>query len=103
MADEHRHKEELSHTPGPWRAMNHSWSETSIASPDRLIALLSIESTATEETQEVEEAQMARDAALLAAAPDLLEELKNMVDIFEGYQGIEWKRAKAAIAKAEGK
>lgn len=40
------------------------------------------------------------DASLIAAAPDLLRELQAMVETFDGYQGMELKRAKAAIAKA---
>lgn len=42
------------------------------------------------------------NARLIAAAPDLLEALRDMVLLFQGYQGMELKRAHAAIAKACG-
>ena len=41
-------------------------------------------------------------ARLIAAAPDLLAELELMVDTFDGYEGMQLIRAKAAIAKAKG-
>ena len=42
------------------------------------------------------------DARLIAAAPDLLKQLKLMVELFDGYQGMELRWAKDAIARAEG-
>ena len=42
------------------------------------------------------------NARLIAAAPDLLRALKDMVDFFDGYQGMKFIHCKEAIAKAEG-
>lgn len=47
-------------------------------------------------------AMIEADAHLIAAAPDLLAQLKLMVELFDGYQGMELQWAKQAIAKAEG-
>jgi hypothetical protein len=62
------------HTPGPWSAFNHSWCETSIIAQgfDHGICSLDI-NHATEESQEADEAQMAANARLIAAAPELLQ------------------------------
>lgn len=43
------------------------------------------------------------DARLIAAAPDMLEALKNLVNSFEKHRPKEyWDAARAAIARAEG-
>lgn len=65
------------HTPGPWSVFEHSWCETSISAPgtSNSICLLDI-NHATEESQEADEAQMAANAHLIAAAPELLEALR---------------------------
>lgn len=61
------------HTPGPWSASNRSWCDTYIIAPtfDHAICCLDI-NHATEESQEADEAQMAANARLISAAPDLL-------------------------------
>ena len=61
------------HTPGPWKAFNASWSETFITAPgfDHGICCLDI-NHATESSQDADAAQMAENALLIAAAPDLL-------------------------------
>lgn len=95
------------HTPGPWIVINHGWSETSVLAADRIVCGLSIEGTATEENQQQLEAQMARDAHLIAAAPNLLEVLKRVTRKFgvadngEPLDWTEWQDCRAAIAKAE--
>lgn len=65
------------HIPGPWRVFNHSWSDTSILADgfDHAVCLLGI-NYATEESQEADEAVMAANAALIAAAPELLDVLR---------------------------
>ena len=92
------------HTPGPWQAFNHSWSDTSIVAPgfDHGICCLDI-NHATEESQEADEAQMAANAALIASAPDLLAALalavrQNSHDML--MTGEELRQCEAAIAKA---
>ena len=42
------------------------------------------------------------NAHLIAAAPDLLEALEELVEFFHGYQGMGMYNARAAIAKAKG-
>jgi len=67
------------HTPGPWRAFEHSWCDTSIVADgfDHGICSLDI-NHATEESQEADAALMAANARLIAAAPDLLESLHEI-------------------------
>jgi hypothetical protein len=103
------------HTPGPWKVVNNSWSDTTIVAPgfDHGICLLDI-NHATEESQEADEAQMAANAALIAAAPDLLEALRALechvsANLSSDYPaGIDvefdepFKKARAAIARATG-
>ena len=48
-------------------------------------------------------AYTAEHARLIAAAPDLLRELKELVETFSGDQGMKLSRAKAVIARAESK
>ena len=75
------------HTPGPWKVLEHSWSDTSIVAEgfDHGICLLDI-NYATEESQEADEAQMAANARLIAAAPDLLAVLQTIVRVADGRQ-----------------
>lgn len=57
-------------TPGPWRAFEYSWCETSILANgfDHGICALDI-NHATEESQEADAAVMAANARLIAASP----------------------------------
>lgn len=102
----------MAHTPGPWKVLEHSWSDTSIVAKgfDHGICSLDI-NHATEESVEADEALMAANARLIAAAPDLLEALQSIAECCEEDQtardyasrqteirGI----ARAAIAKATG-
>lgn len=109
------------YTPGPWSAFNYSWCETSIIAQgfDHGICSLDI-NHATEESQEADEAQMAANARLIAAAPDLLEALKPFSRLLQKHHdslpdsqpiyGIgdalicvyDMRMAVAAIAKATG-
>lgn len=43
------------------------------------------------------------DAPIIAAAPDMYEALTAMVELFDGYQGMQLSAAKAALAKAREK
>lgn len=96
---------EIKPTPGPWSVCEHSWCETSISAPstDHAICLLDI-NHATEESQEADEAQMAANARLIAAAPELLEALQATLAVLETFspQGATVERAQAVIAKATG-
>ena len=68
-------------TPGPWKVLEHSWSDTSIVAEgfDHGICSLDI-NHATEDSQEADEALMAANARLIAAAPDLLAALQSAAD-----------------------
>ncbi len=97
----------MSHTPGPWTVLEHSWCETSIAAPSTTHAICTLDiNHTTEELQEADEAQMAANARLIAAAPDLLECLKDVSAYYIGehsYDHPSTVRILGAIAKAEGK
>lgn len=100
---------EAKHTPGPWTVFEHSWSDTSIWTHDSTVATLSIKDEATEDTQAGLEARMAANARLIAAAPDLLEALREVLkEAIDDYyaekdpDGV-LDAAYAAIAKATGK
>lgn len=97
------------HTPGPWKSVNHSWSDTSILAPDFDHAICRLDiNHATEESQEADEAQMAANARLIAAAPELLEALRIVRDTLPHINGNAssvnslLKLTGAAIAKATG-
>lgn len=98
-------------TPGPWRAFEYSWCETSILANgfDHGICALDI-NHATEESQEADAAVMAANARLIAAAPDLFRlatELANLADgLQNGNSSAEYRacqiaeEAKSLVAKA---
>ncbi len=109
--------EDMKYTKGPWRIdsdVNHQ-SETirhSIVSESgRLVAWILKHYDRDEKFQKTSEHDDA-DAALIAAAPELLRNLKNMVREWEEIIGTEeenktpgdtLEHAKAAIAAAEGR
>jgi len=90
----------MNHTPGPW------------FSPDRLHGTRYVEAridrgmlqevAACGPTEKPE--QQEANARLIAAAPELLETLKNMLDVWEhgGLKPYPIAKARAAIAKATG-
>lgn len=97
------------HTPGPWRVFEHSWCDTSIGAPGTSNAICRLDiNHATEESQEADEAQMAANARLIAAAPELLEALKACAAVCAGEttnkRGLisALEQARAALAKCEG-
>lgn len=79
----------MNHTPAPWKR-----KYDRIESDHRTVARL---------TKSSNGGYYAADGDLIAAAPDLLEALKNIMD---GVAGCErepkWETARAAIAKATG-
>lgn len=93
--------DELRHTPGPWKADPKTdwspWPET--------FAIISSEGTIAWTTSDAHRHDRnVADAHLIAAAPELLAALADMVETFKGYQGLELTAARAAMAKArEGK
>jgi len=92
------------HTPGPWVARRNTREESLlILGPTTEIAMVSTDDPPTEE-------EMA-NAFLLAAAPDMLQELKraevvlaNLAEVYDTPMARENLEAiRAAIAKAEGR
>ena len=92
------------HTPGPWRIEGESGDSPYIAGampsgePDHVCQII-----------ETPDGEDHANAALIAAAPELLQALRALLD--QHMAGVdlsvrdrhEWCRAAAAIAKAEGK
>jgi len=84
------------HTPGPWKfgkdgAIEHNNVQIYIDGADGTLIVYG----------QVKDA----DARLIAAAPDLLESLKDMVDLVElmcPFDGPQQRKARAAIARATG-
>ena len=97
------------HTPGHWKVVEHSWSDSSIfASDDKQVARLSIYDVATESTQSALEKEMDANARLIAAAPDLLEALEAMTgkagkQNWNDMYPAQYAAALSAIDKAKGK
>jgi hypothetical protein len=87
------------HTPGPWN----DDAGLGIVRADMLIVATASGPNETDAVSSI--AQRDANARLIAAAPDLLEALRGMAD--EAYHGVKaqlWMtKARAAIAKAEGK
>jgi hypothetical protein len=99
-------KAKAQHTPGPWE--NHKWNceEHQISAKGGTIALVSHSHTL------VSEAEADANARLIAAAPDLLAALRDVLahtgmEIITEEDQIRWtsvlEDAKAAIAAAEGR
>ena len=93
----------IQHTPGPWLiagettvyALQHAgYRKGEEQFENRFSA--SVQGAHTPHAEHV------ATARLIAAAPDLLRELQSMVGFFSGYQGMQLRDAKAAIAKATG-
>ena len=87
------------HTPGPWRSRNRlgsgNWKD------ERSIGVESFEWIIADVCGDIDHTDEARaNARLIAAAPDLLEALADLVENGLGTEAV--KRARAAIAKARG-
>lgn len=98
----------MAHTPGPWYVGAMTDQLYIINEPPRPAPKdyenTTLKTIAIAKTFQVDGGFAAEEAnaRLIAAAPDLLEELKELVELFSGYQGMELKRAKAALARAQG-
>jgi len=113
------------HTPGPWTAYQSQNEQGApiprwrIHGPDLCGPFVTIDIDITTETCAKQDANLKANAALIAAAPDLLEALTAIVARFEGkfddpalmkHGPLKtntatdmWAIAKLAIAKAEGR
>ena len=98
----------MSHTPGPWDVDDDTMEIFSITpghSTGWIAKVLGNDDNGRPLTAE----EMESNARLIAAAPEMLKELKFLVEQFE--EAVDWvpeytamaDRAKAAIAKAEGR
>jgi hypothetical protein len=86
--------EEMKHTPGPWEVE----LDGSILCQETYENLMG-----QTRRKHVARAYLRRaDARLIAAAPELLESLKEYAEGYEGTRSERDARARAAIAKAEG-
>lgn len=74
---------EVTHTPGPWKVVSYCWSDCGIyAAEDKFFGCsLSIKDEATEENQDALESEMDANARLIAAAPEMLESLENIIEL----------------------
>ena len=87
----------MSHTPGPWEIHPYADNEGDIHGGDgKLVCMMRQGDTDPED-------DWSADARLIAAAPDLLAALKELVDDCDGLLGWNCDPAKRAIAKAEGR
>ena len=93
------------HTPGPWRFSEDDCGQDCVLGPNGEKV---VEGTCYSDLSIPNE----YDAILIAAAPELLEALADMVDMFERHidgrpgpddAGQRWDAARAAIAKATGR
>lgn len=93
-----------------WRVVKHNWSDVSIYDDnDNVICNKSIAYDATEKNIKNLELEMIKHFNLMSAAPDLLENLKEAVELMEDVISGEYKpdsfttqHWKNAIKKAEG-
>lgn len=95
----------MNHTPGPWE-----WAEANMDAAKRINGPSGIEVMHVVFTGNADMKISDADAALIAAAPDLLEALKlllSQADTSDPYEhvtvGKHITRAERAIAKAEGR
>ena len=77
------------HTPGPWEYLGHSWVQTA---DDKKTPIANFNFFAATEA----------NARLIAAAPELLEALQDMVSDHASLSAATLAFARAAIAKATG-
>jgi hypothetical protein len=85
----------MSHTPGPW-TYREGYRGT-----EEYVVQRGHEGGFVVEGLSKERAEA--DARLIAAAPEMLEALKGLLDRFYAPACPEWDAVRAAIAKAEGK
>lgn len=90
------------HTPGPWSVVEHNHTicvQTEAQNKTKYGASRYAAIGGFDRSDPAQLAEARANAYLIAAAPDLLEALQEMVEIAES-QGHIVKRARAAIAKA---
>ena len=85
------------HTPGPWHINDHAHDEEVVYIEADRYGVASIFT----DTDKVDSTELA-NARLIAAAPELLEALKNIENDDGHIPSTIWNMCKAAIAKAEG-
>ena len=98
-------KRTATHTPGPWEARKGAgwyvarprYGGATLAVGMEAVTLV----TSPSETQWNDDAESEANARLIAAAPDLLEALENLIEWEWKISGL-IKNARAAIAKARG-
>ena len=91
------------HTPGPWVVLNAGATVSRYGYADSAETIADV--------RHKPDGESAANAALIAAAPELLEALRGMIDYAASEIGIEpeeavgghFKAARAAIAKAESR
>jgi hypothetical protein len=95
------------HTPGPWYCLPEYSNGGEVHSAAGIICDASIGRNEREEYQKAHRAESEANARLIAAAPELLAALKEILVAAEecgaiGSHGPALKTARAAIAKAQG-
>lgn len=95
---------EHKHTPGPWLAQdgNHFEADCVITTQDRLDTSKGPIAQLDTEFNEPVGAEQRANARLIAAAPDLLEALIDLLGAVEGVPCGPENKCRAAIAKATG-
>jgi len=101
------------HTPGPWQVTN-TLGKVAITVPHDSIGIAPY--TVCHIWPHIEKGESEANAKLIAAAPELLETVKELVEIFEqintngmfayhldSHTGVKVKKANEIIRKAEGK
>jgi hypothetical protein len=98
------------HTPGPWEIADDLKTMDCIGiygANNQLVAEIRDPESVKPQEREAEEALFRANARLIAAAPELLEELKTLVQLVAAHipdEADNWNRAAlAAITKAEGR
>jgi hypothetical protein len=99
----------MAHTPGPWAVEGESGNDGEaevIVSDKRTVCWTAC--SLNEDGEDFNSNEDRANAGLIAAAPDLLAALKEMVAMVEaeygGFDAVpEWQAATAAINKAEGR
>ena len=94
--DHDRRNDEAKHTPGPWKVGKQPFGRDYMVTGPQSVGICDI-------THHVGQ-QCEADARLIAAAPDMLEELELLVFAFSGTSqgdGSHWAGARKVIAKAK--
>lgn len=91
------------HTPGPWHFTNDppTGEQKITVSGPRIRADIGLE-ISVKSAHLIDMEEMHANAVLIAAAPELLQALEDMVGAFDKGLDLPWGTARAAIAKAKG-